>query len=133
MSSTDTSRANRDIAVEAITGTFVHRDKSIPARLFAEDYIQHNPMIPSGRAALPGLIDGLAEKFSYEMGMVVAEGDLVMIHGRYVGWGPKPLIGVDIFRVADGLLVEHWDVLQEEIPQHETVSGNPMFTRAHPA
>jgi len=41
----------------------------------------------------------LSKDFSYEPGMVVAEGDLVMVHGRYVGWGPKPMIAVDIFRV----------------------------------
>ena len=39
--------------------------------------------------------------------MIVAEGDLVMIHGRYTDWGPKPMVAVDIFRVVDGKLVEH--------------------------
>jgi predicted SnoaL-like aldol condensation-catalyzing enzyme len=61
-------------------------------------------------------------------GMVVAEGNLVMVHGRYVGWGPKPMIAVDIFRVVNGKLVEHWDVMQEEVPASETASGNPMFS-----
>jgi predicted SnoaL-like aldol condensation-catalyzing enzyme len=61
--------------------------------------------------------------------MIVAEGDLVMIHGRYTGWGPKPMVAVDIFRVVDGKLVEHWDVLQEEVPASATASGNPMFSR----
>lgn len=69
----------------------------------------------------------LPKEFRYEMGMVVAEGDLVMVHGRYTGWGPKPLIAVDIFRIADGKLVEHWDVMQEEVPVNATASGNPMF------
>jgi predicted SnoaL-like aldol condensation-catalyzing enzyme len=54
---------------------------------------------------------------------------LVMVHGRYVGFGPKPMIAVDIFRVANGKLAEHWDVLQEEVPASATASGNPMFTR----
>ena len=65
--------------------------------------------------------------FTYEPGMVVAEGDLVMIHGRHSGWRPKPVIAVDIFRVKDGKLVEHWDGMQEEVPASETKSGNAMF------
>jgi len=95
----------------------------------AEDYIQHNPAIPNGPRAIAGFIAGLDKDFSYEPGMVVAEGDLVMVHGRYVGFGPKPMIAVDIFRVANGKLAEHWDVLQEEVPASTTASGNPMFTR----
>ncbi|HJY93134.1 MAG TPA: nuclear transport factor 2 family protein, partial [Candidatus Acidoferrum sp.] len=65
----------------------------------------------------------------YEPGMAVAEGDLVMVHGRYTGWGPKPMVAVDIFRLKDGKVVEHWDVLQEEVPATETASGNAMFTK----
>jgi predicted SnoaL-like aldol condensation-catalyzing enzyme len=60
--------------------------------------------------------------------MIVAEGDLVMIRGRYTGWAPKPVVAVDIFRVVDGKLVEHWDVLQEEVPASSTANGNPMFS-----
>jgi len=60
--------------------------------------------------------------------MIVEDGDIVMIHGRYVGWAEKPLVAVDIFRVRDGRLVEHWDVMQEEVPASATASGNPIFT-----
>lgn len=69
----------------------------------------------------------MPDTFQYEPGMAVAEGDLVMVHGRYTGWGPKPMVAVDIFRIADGRVVEHWDVMQEEVPTSETASGNPMF------
>lgn len=60
--------------------------------------------------------------------MATASSDLVMVHGRYTGWGPKPLVAVDIFRVKDGKVVEHWDVMQEEVPADQTACGNPMFT-----
>jgi predicted SnoaL-like aldol condensation-catalyzing enzyme len=50
------------------------------------------------------------------------------VHGRYTGWGPKPMVAVDIFRVEDGKVAEHWDVMQEEVPAGRTASGNPMFT-----
>ena len=81
------------------------------------------------QAAIAGLIPTL-KNLSYKIGMVVAEGDLVMVHGRYVGWGPKPLVAVDIFKVIDGKVVEHWDVMQEEVPVDKTASGNPMFSQA---
>ena len=74
------------------------------------------------------MIANLGSDFKYEPGMVIAEGDYVMIHGRYIGWAPKPLVAVDIFRVVDGKLVEHWDVMQEEVPAGQTASGNAMFT-----
>jgi predicted SnoaL-like aldol condensation-catalyzing enzyme len=45
-----------------------------------------------------------------------------MVHGRYTAWGAKPVVGMDIFRVADGKVVEHWDVLQEEVPADFTKS-----------
>jgi predicted SnoaL-like aldol condensation-catalyzing enzyme len=61
--------------------------------------------------------------------MAVAEGDLVMAHGRYTGWGPKPMVAVDISRVVDGKVVEYWDVVQEEVPASKTASGNPMFAQ----
>jgi predicted SnoaL-like aldol condensation-catalyzing enzyme len=119
---------NKQIALRALTGAFIDRDPSIVERYFASDYIQHNPMIPNGSAAIPGLIGSLSKEFSYEPGMVVADGDYVMVHGRYVGWGPKPMVAVDIFRLANGKLVEHWDVMQEEVPASTTANGNPMFS-----
>ena len=87
----------------------------------------HNPSIPNGPAAIKDLIPKLPKDFSYQPGMVVAEGDLVMVHGRYLGWGPKPMVAVDMFRLKDGKVLEHWDVMQEEVPASATASGNPMF------
>ena len=117
----------KQIALRALTGAFIDRDPTVVKRYFAPDYIQHNPAIPNGPAAIAAFIAGLNKDFSYEPGMAVAEGDLVMVHGRYVGFGPKPMIAVDIFRVANGKLAEHWDVLQEEVPAAMTASKNPMF------
>jgi predicted SnoaL-like aldol condensation-catalyzing enzyme len=112
MNPSSNAAANRALVGQVMDAVFVRRDGSVE-RHFAKDYIQHNPLLPNGRDAIPGLIGQLAEGFRYEAGMIVAEGDLVMIHGRYTGWGPKPMVAVDIFRVIDGKLVEHWDVLQE--------------------
>jgi predicted SnoaL-like aldol condensation-catalyzing enzyme len=119
----------KQIVLRVLRGVFIDRDVSVVEHYFAPKYIQHNPSIPNGPSAIRSLLGGLGKDFSYEPGMAVAEGDLVMVHGRYVGWAPKPMITVDIFRVANGKLVEHWDVLQEEVPASETANGNPMFTR----
>ena len=126
MSNENTAR-NRAIAIEAITGVFIKRDTDVPRKLFDTNYTQHNPTIANGSVAIPELIRALPAEFRYEMGMVIAEGEFVAIHGRYTGWAAKPLIAVDIFRVVDGKLVEHWDVMQEEVPPEKTVNGNAMF------
>jgi predicted SnoaL-like aldol condensation-catalyzing enzyme len=83
---------NKEIALTVLKGAFIDRDPGVVEKFFAPTYTQHNPAIPDGPAPIPGLIASLAKDFSYEPGMAVAEGDLVMVHGRYVGWGPKPMI-----------------------------------------
>lgn len=122
--------SNKQIVLKVLRGAFVERDATIVDRYFSPGYVQHNPVIPNGAKAIASLIPTLSKELSYEAGMVVAEGDLVMVHGRYVGWGPKPMVAVDIFRVKDGKVTEHWDVLQEEVPASATASGNPMFSPA---
>jgi predicted SnoaL-like aldol condensation-catalyzing enzyme len=120
---------NKEVALKVLKGAFIEHDAAVVDRYFFPDYVQHNPVIPNGAGAIANLIPTLKD-LSYEIGMVVAEGDLVMVHGRYVGWGPKPLIAGDIFKVKNGKVVEHWDVMQEEVPASATASGNPMFTPA---
>lgn len=119
--------SNKQIALHALVGAFIDRDASVVDKHFAPDYIQHNPTIPNGPDAIRVLIPKLPKEFSYTPGMVVADGDIVMVHGRYLGWGPKPMIAVDIFRLKNGKVVEHWDVMQEEVPASESANGNPMF------
>jgi predicted SnoaL-like aldol condensation-catalyzing enzyme len=122
------ANANKEIVIEVLTRSFVEKDPTVVAQYFSANYKQHNPVIPDGPAAIAKLIPTLTG-LKYEPGMVVADGDLVMVHGRYIGWGPKPMIAVDIFRVEDGKVVEHWDVLQEEVSAADTASGNSMFTK----
>jgi predicted SnoaL-like aldol condensation-catalyzing enzyme len=118
--------SNKDFVVKAMTELLINQDITAVDRYWAEDYIQHNPAIKSGSAEVRAAFAQPPAGFKYEIGMVIAEGDLVVLHGRYTGFGPKPFVAVDIFRVEDGKIAEHWDVLQEEVA--ETASGNPMFT-----
>jgi predicted SnoaL-like aldol condensation-catalyzing enzyme len=123
------AKSNKDIVLEVLKRAFIDRDPAVVAQYFGANYKQHNPLIPDGPSAIADMIPTLTG-LTYEPGMVVADGDLVMVHGRYTGWGPKPMVAVDIFRVEDGKVVEHWDVMQEEVPAGNTASGNAMFTAA---
>ena len=122
------TKSNKEIVLEVLKRSFVDHDPKVVAEYFGTNYKQHNPAIPDGPTAIAKLIPTLTS-LSYEAGMVVSDGDLVMVHGRYTGWGPKPMVAVDIFRVENGKVVEHWDVMQEEVPVEQTVAGNPMFTK----
>ncbi|SHH82442.1 nuclear transport factor 2 family protein [Bradyrhizobium erythrophlei] len=128
MTTSNTADDNKALVLAGITGVFIDRDPTVLDRLFSDDYKQHNPQIPNGTAAIKSLLRDLPRDFEYRPGLVVADGNYVMVHGRYIGWGPKPIVGVDIFRVTGGKIAEHWDVLQEEIPAERSVNGNHMFT-----
>ncbi len=126
-SSDDRPRRNKELVLEAMTSLFQRRDASAVERLYARDYIQHNPNIPQGRDALQAIVTGLPEHVFYEPGLIVAGDDLVAIHGRIRGWADEPLIAVDIFRIEDGRLAEHWDVLQSEVAATAADGGISMF------
>ena len=128
MTASDVSEVNKALVLAGIKGTFIDRDPTVLDRLFSDGYRQHNPLIANGTAAIKAIIAGLSPEFKYEPGLLVADGEYVMIHGRYTGWGPKPLVAVDIFRVADGKIAEHWDVMREEVPATKSANGHSMFT-----
>ena len=90
---------NERLVERLMTELFIHRDVAAATPYFGDPYIQHNPTIADGHGSLAGIIKSLPANFKYEPGMIVGHGDIVMIHGRYTGWGPKPMVVVDIFRV----------------------------------
>lgn len=117
------------IVVEALTKAFNDRDFSVLEQWWSPEYIQHNPFIPPKRAGLRGFIEALSGDRRYEHGRVFADGDFVIVHGRYTGGDSKTLVAVDIFRFENDKVIEHWDVLQDEVPAAQTVTGNAMFTK----
>ena len=123
----DRPQRNKALVLEAMTSLFQRHDASAVDRLYAPDYIQHNPNIPQGRNALKALVANLSQTVYYEPGLMVAEGDLVAIHGRIRGWADAPQVVVDVFRIEDGKLAEHWDVLQDEVPVTAALGGISMF------
>jgi len=120
------AKSNKEIVLEVLRRSFVERDPTVVEEYFVANYRQHNPVIADGPSTIAKMIPTLTGLI-YEPGMAVADGDLVMVHGRYTGWGPKPMVAVDIFRVENGKVAEHWDVMQEEVPAAGTASGNAMF------
>lgn len=125
--SDDRPQRNKALVLEAMTSLFQRHDASAVERLYTENYIQHNPNIPQGRGALQGVVETLSPSVHYEPGLIIAEGDLVAIHGRIRGWAEEPQVVIDIFRVEDGKLAEHWDVLQNEVPAAAGAAGMSMF------
>ena len=82
---------------------------------------------------LPLLIKSMPPTLKYEPGVIVTDGDLVIVHGRFSGFGaPVNWIAADILRIEDGVLVEHWDVIQDEATQEQSKSGRPMFGDSFP-
>lgn len=126
----DRPKRNKELVLEAMRSLFQRHDASAVERLYAPNYIQHNPDIPQGRDALQALVAQLSPAVFYEPGLMVAEGDFVAIHGRIRGWSDVPQVVVDIFRIEGGQLAEHWDVLQNEVPVTVAKGGIAMFDPA---
>lgn len=103
---------SKDIVTKAAGELFGQKDPSAVDRWVAADYRQHSSLAADGPEALRRLVSELPEGFRYEGARVIADGDLVALHGTYYGFGPDPLVAFDLFRVdADGKLAEHWDAL----------------------
>ena len=119
---------NKALVLEAFDTLFNQRDYVAAERYWSPKYIQHSAHIEPGREGLFNLIKGAPSTLKYEPGVIVAEGDFVIIHGRFSGNGrPRSWIAADVVRIADEVLAEHWDVLQDEASRAESLSGLPMF------
>jgi predicted SnoaL-like aldol condensation-catalyzing enzyme len=119
---------NKALVLEAFDTLFNKRDYAAAERYWSLDYIQHSAHIEPGREGLFNLIKGIPPTLKYEAGVIVADGDFVIVHGRFSGFGaPVNWIAADILRIEDGLLVEHWDVIQDEATKEQPKSGKPMF------
>jgi predicted SnoaL-like aldol condensation-catalyzing enzyme len=124
---------NKALVLEAFDTLFNKRDYSSAERYWSPDYIQHSAHIEPRREGLFTLVKGLPSTLKYEPGAIVAEGDLVIVHGRFSGFGaPVSWIAADILRIKDGVFIEHWDVIQDEATLEQSKSGKPMFSDTFP-
>ncbi|TXC99798.1 nuclear transport factor 2 family protein [Streptomyces sp. ISID311] len=114
--------SNKELVLRAVGELFGKQDPYAVDRWVAPGYIQHSSLAADGPEALRALVSSLPDGFRYEGARVIADGDLVALHGIYHGFGPEPLVAFDLFRVdADGKLVEHWDALTPLVT--DTTSG----------
>jgi predicted SnoaL-like aldol condensation-catalyzing enzyme len=124
---------NKALVLEAFETLFNRRDYTAAEGFWSPDYVQHSAHIAPGRDGLFDLIKSLPPTLQYEPGMIVADGDIVIVHGRFSGFGaPVNWIAADILRIQGRLLVEHWDVIQDEASRGQSRSGLPMFGAAFP-
>ena len=124
---------NKALVLEAFDTLFNKRDYAAAERYWSPHYIQHSAHIEPGRDGLFNLIKSIPLTLKYEAGTIVAEKDFVIVHGRYSGHSlPVNWIVADIVRIKDGVLVEHWDVIQDEATEEQSKSKAPMFGTSFP-
>ncbi|WP_342357986.1 nuclear transport factor 2 family protein [Lampropedia aestuarii] len=121
--------ANRALVLAFYEGFFNQHQVDAAAAVVADDYIQHNPFVPNGKAAFVEYFRGYFKEFPESRAQVMrsaTDGDLVYLHVHSTsGPGHRGEAVVDIFRVKDGRITEHWDVIQE-VPERP-VNTNTMF------
>jgi predicted SnoaL-like aldol condensation-catalyzing enzyme len=124
---------NKALVLRAFDTLFNKRDYAAVERFWSPQYIQHSAHIAPGRKGLFDLIKSLPPTLKYEAGTIVAEGNFVIVHGRFSGFGATVnWIAADILRIEDESLVEHWDVIQDEATEEQSKSGAPMFGKTFP-
>jgi predicted SnoaL-like aldol condensation-catalyzing enzyme len=130
---TEQEARNKALVLEAFDTLFNKRDYAAAERYWSPQYIQHSAHIPPGREGLFELVKGIPETLRYENALIFAEGDYVMLHGRFSGIGqPAAWVAADLVRLENGRLAEHWDVIQDEATREQSRSGRPMFGESFP-
>ena len=124
---------NKALVLQAFDLLFNKRDYAAAEKHWSPHYIQHSAHIAPGREGLFNLIKSLPSTLQYEPGTIVAEGDFVIVQGRFSGFGaPVNWIAADVLRMHNGILVEHWDVIQDEATEEQSISKRPMFGTTFP-
>jgi predicted SnoaL-like aldol condensation-catalyzing enzyme len=120
--------------LKAIDTLFHKRDYAAAERFWSPAYIQHSAAIAPGREGLFEFVKAAPRELHYENVLIVADGDYVMLHSRISGMArPVNWVVVDIVRIENGLIAEHWDVIQDEATRESSKSGRPMFGDKFPA
>ena len=124
---------NKALVLRAFDTLFDKRDYAAAERFWSPKYIQHSAHIAPGREGLFELVKSAPPPMRYENSLIMAEGNFLILHGRFTNVGqPAAWIAADIVRIEDGVLVEHWDVIQDEATSEQSKSGAPMFGKTFP-
>jgi predicted SnoaL-like aldol condensation-catalyzing enzyme len=114
--------APKDIVRAAMSGIYDEADPSVVDRLFSPSLRQHGVLAADGPSGVREFIGSLPENASCTVHRVLADDDMVATHGSYENIGANPTVGFELWRVEDGLIVEHWDSFEPVVG--ETASGN---------
>lgn len=130
ISATQQAENNKKIVTDFYEGVFLkHQVKAYADQYIGEKYIQHNPHVPDGKAPFVNYFTGHFKENPDAKSVIkraVAEGDLVFLHVHSTqNAQDRGVAVVDIFRVENGKIVEHWDV-QQEVPAN-AANSNTMF------
>jgi predicted SnoaL-like aldol condensation-catalyzing enzyme len=119
---------NKAFVLKAIDTLFHKRDYAAAEGFWSPAYIQHSALLAPGREGLFEFVKAAPKELHYENALIVADSDYVMLHSRISGIGqPVNWVVVDIVRIENGLIAEHWDVIQDEATRESSKSGLPMF------
>jgi predicted SnoaL-like aldol condensation-catalyzing enzyme len=130
---TITEEQNKAFVLHAFDTLFNKRDYAAAERFWSPDYIQHSAHIKPGREGLFELVKAAPSDMRYENALIVANGDYLMLHGRFSNVGQSAdWIVADIVRIENSVLAEHWDVIQDEATQEDSKSGLPMYGDTFP-
>jgi predicted SnoaL-like aldol condensation-catalyzing enzyme len=119
---------NERIVFKALDELLNRRDSTAIDRYWRDPYIQHAPLLDNGVEALRAAVRDLPAGFSYQPGLVMSEGDEVVVHSRFTGIAPTPVIVIQIFRLDHGKIVEHRQNVQWDVPADQSANSNPMTT-----
>ena len=123
-----TQKNPTELALGFLAAAFTDFDPNAASEILAPDYIQHNPGVPTGAEPVIQFIPALKDTgIAVETHRVFADGDLVVTHSTYdnaQAFGAPTLVGIDVFRIENGKLAEHWDNLQPPAPPN--ASGRTM-------
>ena len=120
---------NKALLLEGFDVLFDKRDFVGAEKYWSPNYIQHSSHIDPGRDGLFNIVKSLPAGSKWEHGIMMAEGDYVMIHSRYFNPGGSAIVVVDIMRIKDGVFEGHWDVIQPEATKERIQEQAPDVWR----
>jgi predicted SnoaL-like aldol condensation-catalyzing enzyme len=124
---------NKALLIDGFNTLFNDHNFAEAEKLWSPNYIQHSGHIPPGRDGLFNLVKAFPDGTKWDHGIIMAEGDYVMVHSRYSFLDGSALIVVDIMRIKDGVFQEHWDVSEGAPTEAESRSKRPVFGDKFPA